>query len=73
MKMRTLGTQGLKVSELGLGCMGLTWAYGPTNEDEAVKVKLPVYAWDELKEMVNAFQFMGERYPESVMKLVDKS
>jgi len=28
MKKRQLGTQGLTVSELGLGCMGLSYAYG---------------------------------------------
>lgn len=36
MKARILG-QGLEVSELGLGCMGLTFGYGTaTNEDEAI-------------------------------------
>ncbi len=29
MKKRTLGNSGLEVSALGLGCMGLTFAYGP--------------------------------------------
>lgn len=39
MKTRILGTQGLEVSELGLGCMGLTFGYGPaTDENEAVKL-----------------------------------
>jgi len=37
MKTRILGKSGLEVSELGLGCMGLTFAYGPaTNEAEAI-------------------------------------
>ena len=35
MKTRRLGSQGLEVSELGLGCMGLTWAYGSADPDEA--------------------------------------
>ena len=36
MQKRTLGKQGLAVSELGLGCMGMSWAYGATDETEAV-------------------------------------
>jgi aryl-alcohol dehydrogenase-like predicted oxidoreductase len=36
MDTRSLGTQGLAVSELGLGCMGMSWAYGVSDEIEAV-------------------------------------
>jgi aryl-alcohol dehydrogenase-like predicted oxidoreductase len=36
MKTRTLGTQGLEVSELGLGCMGMSEFYGTTDESEAI-------------------------------------
>ncbi len=37
MKKRTLGKNGLEVSALGLGCMGLTFGYGPaTNEKDAL-------------------------------------
>ena len=32
MKTRKLGTQGLEVSALGLGCMGLSFGYGPATE-----------------------------------------
>lgn len=36
MRKRTLGSQGLEVSMLGLGCMGMTWAYGSAeSRDEA--------------------------------------
>ena len=39
MKTRILGNNGLEVSELGLGCMGLTFGYGPaTDENEAIKL-----------------------------------
>ena len=38
MNTRTLGTQGLTVSELGLGCMGMSYAYGQADDDEAVRV-----------------------------------
>lgn len=38
MEKRILGTTGLKVSALGLGCMGLSHAYGaPTEKNEAVR------------------------------------
>src|SRR5205809_1412594 len=36
MKQRKLGKQGLTVSELGLGCMGMSEFYGTTNESEAI-------------------------------------
>ncbi len=37
MEQRTLGTHGLTVSALGLGCMGMTWAYGTADETEAIR------------------------------------
>ena len=36
MKMRELGQQGLLVSELGLGCMGMSTAYGAADENESI-------------------------------------
>ncbi len=36
MKMRTLGQQGLTVSALGLGCMGMSQAYGPADDEESI-------------------------------------
>jgi aryl-alcohol dehydrogenase-like predicted oxidoreductase len=39
MEKRTLGNSGLEVSALGLGCMGLSFAYGPaTDIKEAIKL-----------------------------------
>ena len=39
MKYRKLGTGGLEVSALGLGCMGLSFAYGPeTNKEDGIKL-----------------------------------
>ena len=39
MKTRQLGRSGLTVSELGLGCMGLSYGYGPaTDTSDAVKL-----------------------------------
>jgi aryl-alcohol dehydrogenase-like predicted oxidoreductase len=36
MEKRRLGTQGLEVSELGLGCMGMSEFYGTAEEDESI-------------------------------------
>jgi aryl-alcohol dehydrogenase-like predicted oxidoreductase len=36
MDTRTLGTQGLEVSELGLGCMGMSEFYGTGDDDESI-------------------------------------
>lgn len=36
MKIRSLGTQGLRVSELGLGCMGMSQVYGVVDEAESI-------------------------------------
>jgi aryl-alcohol dehydrogenase-like predicted oxidoreductase len=39
MQKRKLGTQGLEVSAMGFGCMGLSFAYSPApDEDEAIRI-----------------------------------
>src|SRR6516225_4721497 len=39
MQKRKLGKDGLEVSALGLGCMGLNFGYGPaTDKQEAIKL-----------------------------------
>lgn len=46
MKKRVLGTNGLEVSALGLGCMGLSFGYGPA-ADKHEAIKLIRAAYDE--------------------------
>src|SRR5882724_7644612 len=48
---RRLGQQGLEVSALGLGCMGMSFAYGPGNDAESLRVlnrslELGMNFWD---------------------------
>ena len=41
MKKRKLGNSGLEVSAIGLGCMGLSFGYGPaTDKQEAISLIL---------------------------------
>src|SRR6202050_600427 len=36
MQLRSLGTQGLRVSALGLGCMGMSQSYGTPDDVESI-------------------------------------
>jgi aryl-alcohol dehydrogenase-like predicted oxidoreductase len=38
LKKRKLGTQGLTVSEIGLGCMGMSQSYGPADDAASIAV-----------------------------------
>ena len=37
MQVKTLGTEGLVASALGLGCMGMSDFYGQRNDEESLK------------------------------------
>jgi aryl-alcohol dehydrogenase-like predicted oxidoreductase len=49
MLKRTIG--GVEVGEIGLGCMGMSWAYGAPDDDESLRVlarslEIGVNHWD---------------------------
>ncbi|MCW2776675.1 MAG: aldo/keto reductase family oxidoreductase, partial [Frankiales bacterium] len=46
MKQRTLGTSGPVVGAVGLGCMGMSWAYGAEQRDDDVSVQVVRRALD---------------------------
>ena len=51
MQIKKLGSQGLKASQIGLGCMGMSEFYGKKNDDESIKTlhrayELGVTFWD---------------------------
>jgi aryl-alcohol dehydrogenase-like predicted oxidoreductase len=37
MKLRALGTSDVKISAIGLGCMGMSQSYGPGDDEESIK------------------------------------
>jgi aryl-alcohol dehydrogenase-like predicted oxidoreductase len=45
MKQRILGRSGLATSAVGLGCMSLSDAYGPADEDGSVRTIHRAWTW----------------------------
>ncbi|MCU1692792.1 MAG: aldo/keto reductase family oxidoreductase [Frankiales bacterium] len=46
MEQRTLGTSGPRVGAVGLGCMGMSWAYGAEQRDDDVSLQVVRRALD---------------------------
>src|ERR1700743_2650544 len=76
MEKRTLGAGGLEVSALGLGCMGISFGYGPATEKQTA-IKLIQAAFDkgviffDTAEAYGAFVH-GELVGEAVQPFRDK-
>jgi aryl-alcohol dehydrogenase-like predicted oxidoreductase len=66
MKMRTLGRSGLTVSELGLGCMGMSWAYGAPADRQAM-IGLIRYAVERGVTFFDTAEVYGPRTNEELL------
>ena len=66
MKTRTLGKQGLEVSALGLGCMGMSVFYGSGNDD-AASVKTLQHAMDLSMTFFDTAELYGNGHNEELL------
>lgn len=65
MNTRSLGQQGLRVSTLGFGCMGISVAYGPSNEEEGIKTIQ--HAYDLGINLFDTAELYGNGHNEQVL------
>ncbi len=66
MKMRALGQGGLVVSELGLGCMGMSWAYGAPGE-RGEMIELLRYAVERGVTFFDTAEVYGPKFNEELV------
>ncbi len=66
MQMRRLGRGGPEVSALGLGCMGMSGVYGPSDEDESIATIRA--AIDRGVTLLNTGDFYGMGHNESLIR-----
>jgi aryl-alcohol dehydrogenase-like predicted oxidoreductase len=78
MQKRTLGKNGLEVSALGLGCMGMTFSYAPFPEKKdsiallRAAVELSAEDLRQIETALSQIQVEGARYPEALEKVTGR-
>ncbi len=75
MQKRTLGNSGLEVSGVGLGCMGMSFGYGPAQDEQEMislirsAVDLGVTFFDTAEARITV---QGARYSEGAQRMIDR-
>jgi aryl-alcohol dehydrogenase-like predicted oxidoreductase len=67
MQRRTLGKSGLEVSALGLGCMGMSFSYGPPKDKQEMTSLLR-----EIDSAASRIPVQGARYPENLEQMTGR-
>jgi hypothetical protein len=68
MQKRILGKSVLEVSALGLGCMGLSFGYGPLENNGADDVKFTAEELGQFNTELAKIKVKGERLPQFVLQ-----
>lgn len=70
MKYRILGSSGVRVSALGLGCMGMSNFYGPADENESMATLHHALASGLY--YLDTSDVYGNRHNEKLLRLTQK-
>jgi len=71
MQKHKLGRNGLEVSAIGLGCMGMSFSYGPPKDKREMIALLRSAVDRDLRDIDHAaskISIQGARLPEAVLK-----
>ena len=80
MQKRQLGKGGLEVSALGLGCMGMSFSYGPAADKQemisliraAVERGITFFDTAEVNRAAAKITVQGARYPEELERMTGR-
>ena len=78
MQKRKLGNSNLEVSAIGLGCMGMSFGYGPAGDKQEMislirtAVELTPDDLREIEGAASKIMVQGARYPENLQRMTGR-